>query len=157
MRTRCFKATAFVCGALLAGCFAPPDATSDMAPDASLMDAGPYIDGGMCQDTGGPVPVASQDALAAIASDGINIYWSVYSPNGVIMEQSLSGGTVTTLAENQDLPYQLVVDSQNVYWVNVVDDGSVVQAPIAGEPLSLWRTTSRSRTESLFMGRRCIG
>jgi hypothetical protein len=59
--------------------------------------------------------------VVALAVDAANLYWAEdgVSALGRILSVPLSGGTITTLAINQNDPLGIVVDDRSVYWANV--------------------------------------
>jgi hypothetical protein len=77
---------------------------------------------------GGGAPVtlsSSQTAPAAIATDGVNLYWTnVGNPTslaGSIVRMTIGGGQPVTLVSDGVTPLGIAVDSTSVYWT---DDGA---------------------------------
>jgi hypothetical protein len=140
------------------------------------LESGPEIADGGAQDSGaaeaasgeaGPLHcdhhTLSNDAQAnalvckPVGPAGVQVhngtvYWTVYEgvEGGSILSIPVDGGTSTTIAAQQNHPWGLAVDDQNVYWVNYAnsdlleftgitsDAGSVMQAPLdGGSPLAL--------------------
>ncbi|APR80313.1 Hypothetical protein A7982_05660 [Minicystis rosea] len=88
------------------------------------------------------VLAASQPQPAHLALDATNAYWTsitgTYAGGTFTLAKvPLSGGTAATLIPNQTIPayktgpYGLVVDAQNVYWINN-SAGTISKVPIAG-------------------------
>ena len=93
---------------------------------------------------GGPITtlVPNQDFPWAIAVDANNIYWTNYdngtavsgggsTTSGTVVQASLSGGNVTTLASGLEDPYGIAVDATNVYFTTY-GGGRVKKVPIGG-------------------------
>ncbi len=94
----------------------------------------------------------SQDTPSGLAVSNGVVYWTNYDAaansgnasgsGGAIMSVPTSGGTPTTVATNQDYPWAIAADANNVYWTNYDNDGAgsggmtssgaVLQAPIGG-------------------------
>jgi hypothetical protein len=61
------------------------------------------------------------------------VYWTSGLSNGAVLQQSVSGGTVLTLATNQYYPNTILVDATNVYWTTGQGGaGTVMSARIGG-------------------------
>jgi hypothetical protein len=94
----------------------------------------------------GPSPTATgtlttlaeltQSAPECLATDGTNVYFTA-TDDGTVLEVSVDGGSVVTLASNQSEPFGIAVVESNVYWTNEGgnDDGTVVKAPVGGGTL----------------------
>jgi len=56
-----------------------------------------------------------------VAADTTNVYWTTQTDNttGTVTSQPLGGGSITTLASNQDLSAGIAVQNQNLYWVTI--------------------------------------
>jgi hypothetical protein len=78
----------------------------------------------------------------ALATDGVNIYWSnwgtfdtqgKYNNDGTIMKAPVDGGTPVVLASGQSAPAAIAIDSANVYWTDVGRlGGGFIPAPNSG-------------------------
>jgi hypothetical protein len=69
-----------------------------------------------------------------IALDATNVYWTNpgYGVTGTVMTCAKAGcgGMPTTLASEQDAPWDIAVDASNVYWINIGGgDGAVMSCP----------------------------
>jgi len=144
----------------LAGCGGTPTAIMSDAPvtairqialDASnvyFVDSNPGGGVFACAKSGcGDHPTVLAFGLniaTAIATDGVNVYWTeVGSPNaalaevpgaGVVRKCSVSGcaNTPTTIASGLNVPVAIAVDASNVYWAEAgagTDDGRIQRAP----------------------------
>jgi hypothetical protein len=70
------------------------------------------------------------------------VYWTDYMAAGTVMSEPETGGPITTIALNQDWPYAIAVDDDNVYWTNYDSQyapgggsgtsGSVMKQPLTG-------------------------
>ena len=77
---------------------------------------------------------SSQRSPAAIASDGVNVYWVNQGPAGTpsVLKCAVSGcgGAPTVLACADPYPHSqpsaIAVDDTSVYWTNQ-DDGTVMK------------------------------
>ncbi len=75
--------------------------------------------------------VGTESYVAAIALDTTHLYLA--RPGyGSVMRKPLSGGEAVELVTGQPEPRALVVDSTHVYWVNAVEDGSVMRVVLDG-------------------------
>jgi hypothetical protein len=89
-----------------------------------------------CSGLGGDHVLASgQEAPAAVAVYGTNVYWvngGEEGGDGQVLECGVGGcdNTPTTLAMNQNDPLAVAVDSSSVYWVNA--DGTVMKCGLSG-------------------------
>jgi hypothetical protein len=97
-------------------------------PNKELAATGNYIDGDiMAISVEGGTPttlVSGQTALAGLAVDGTNVYWTTggtgpyCNMDGTIMKVSPRGGTPIILASGQPQPTDIAVDDTSVYWTN---------------------------------------
>jgi hypothetical protein len=95
---------------------------------------------GRCFTRISPVTTAVTD----IAVNATHVYFTMQN-EGTVSRVSRNGGPVETLASSQPLPERLVLDGNNVYWVNWGTgnggnnlDGSVMKLPLAGgKPVAL--------------------
>ncbi len=109
-------------------------------PNWTSVDAGAILKVGL--DGGTPVVLASSPSLVGVhglAVDGTNVYWTEYgtpgqtSDNGAVVSVPVGGGTATTLAADQNLPFGIAVDARSLYWTNNgtqannLSDGTVVK------------------------------
>ncbi len=62
---------------------------------------------------------------------GSDLYWTEFS-YGNIKKMPKTGGTVTTIATGSDMPANLVVINNNVYWIEADEYGKVKKAPVNG-------------------------
>ena len=74
--------------------------------------------------------------VQGVVIDDTNVYWADPT-GGTILQRSLGGGGVITVASGQASPVRLTIDSQYVYWTNEgtgpnFTNGSIVRAPIGG-------------------------
>jgi hypothetical protein len=93
--------------------------------------------------------IANVDRPGKIVLDANHVYWTdfgeencnsytdVCTAYGAVNQASLDGSNILRLASNQDAPYGLAVDANNVYWVDSSDwigkgDGTVDSVPIGG-------------------------
>jgi hypothetical protein len=89
-----------------------------------------------------------------LAVDVMNLYVAVggafEAPTGQLLRIPLAGGgSTTTIASEQWLPNDVVVDGDAVYWTNL-DAGTVMKAPIAGgEPVML--ASEQARAQNLVV------
>jgi hypothetical protein len=60
--------------------------------------------------------------------DASNVYWTTGGDfqSGPILKVAKTGGTIVTLATNQNMPYDIVVDGTSAYWTNE-GDGTVMK------------------------------
>lgn len=92
----------------------------------------------------GPPPIArgtlttlaeqTQSNPECIATDGTNVYFAETSL-GIVMQVSVEGGALVTLAANQSQPIGIAVAGPNVFWTTEASgtaDGTVVTAPVGG-------------------------
>jgi hypothetical protein len=95
------------------------------------------------------VTLATATATLAIATDGVNVYWT-NEPGGTIQKCAVGGcgGNPTTLASNQGSTGFIAVDAGYVYWTWInnmtFSDGGVRRCAVAGcggNPTSLVTTT----------------
>ena len=92
-------------------------------------------------DFGGPI---------GIEVDAGSVYWVVSTDQGSVMKVSKGGGGMITLASKQRQPYDVAVDSTNVYWTSFgggMSNGSVNAVPIKGGT-----PTAHSHPSRLFLG-----
>ncbi len=76
-----------------------------------------------------------QDTPSGLAVQNGIVYWTNYDAaansgnasgsGGAIMSVPTSGGTPTTVVPDQDYPWAITVDSNNIYWTNYDNDGAV--------------------------------
>jgi len=116
-------------------------------------DAGGYCATGTAASGYTAVALAcNQDTPSGIVVNNGIVYWTNYDAakssgnasgsGGAILSVPTGGGTVTTVVPNQDYPWAIAVDGNNVYWTNYDNDGavgggetsmgSVLQAPVGG-------------------------
>ncbi len=119
------------------------DITGDIAYDG-IADGGVFVDGGDVVATG-------QSSPENIWVDSKNLYWVNYATavtestpdgtatSGSVVQASLTGSAITTIASAQPYPSGVVTDSTYVYWADQGDsddDGFIMKTPIAGGALS---------------------
>lgn len=99
---------------------------------------------------GTPMMLAQGTLTSGVAVDSSNVYWADEvgggdagpTNTGLILKTPIGGGTITTIATDQNIPLGVQVDATNLYWVNQGDvttaDGMVMKAPLAGgSPVTL--------------------
>jgi len=74
-----------------------------------------------------------------VTADSTHVYWTnqgqwtgTKDVGGGVVRMPLGGGTISTVATNQDAPHGVVVGGVNVFWFNNSNPRSVVMAPIGG-------------------------
>jgi hypothetical protein len=67
--------------------------------------------------------------VGGMAVDATSVYWTAYS-DGDVLKVPVTGGTVTTLASQQDEPSEIAVTPTSVYWTNAT--GALLSVPIGG-------------------------
>lgn len=109
-----------------------------------------FVKGGvrsMPLDGGAPTTLVTADAATStgyLAIDDTYAYWTATNPpdGGFVARVPLAGGPVETIATTNQIPTYLVVDAQNVYWVEwswSYDSGAVMAASHSGaSPRKLW-------------------
>jgi len=70
--------------------------------------------------------VASTPGSDAVVADSVNIYWTD-EVSGSIQTTPIAGGNVRVLAKNQLAPTEIVIDGQNIYWINANAKGTVMK------------------------------
>jgi hypothetical protein len=111
-----------------------------------------YDTGGsvMSVPTSGGVPhtiAANQDYPWNLAVDDNNVYWTNYNnvnadtlggstQNAALLQTSLAGGTITTLAMGLETPFGIAVDATDVYWTAFATD-FVKKVPIGGGTVTI--------------------
>jgi hypothetical protein len=89
-------------------------------------------------EAGGPVDVvSSQTTIWTVVVAAGNVFWADWGPyvvdagypQGSIMKLPLDGGMVVKLVSPVDQPYNIAVDSKNVYWTQ---PGAVMSVPVGG-------------------------
>lgn len=89
---------------------------------------------------------ANQDAPSTLAVDGAHVYWVNIGPlgglnlpaplSGSVMMTPIGGGTLTTIADHQAVPFSLIIGGGRLYWsqygLNV--PGWIMSAPLGGGP-----------------------
>ena len=70
-------------------------------------------------------------SLSEITADSSSVYFTYQdsSQNGYVARATISGGTITTIASNQQVPSTIAVNATTVYWVN--GTGDLGMSPIA--------------------------
>jgi hypothetical protein len=99
-----------------------------------------------CSLVGGATPCTSlasftSSQLASVAVDDSYVYWTDPG-NNVVSRESLTGGSVSTLATGQGKAGALAVDAKNVYWTAVVPSKTVVRVLAKGATSSSTLATS---------------
>jgi len=84
--------------------------------------------------TGGNVATfAANQYAGGIVADATNVYWTSELSGGIVVQQSITGGSSITLATSQYSPYAMALDSTTVYWGTAQGGtGTVVKVPIGG-------------------------
>jgi hypothetical protein len=101
--------------------------------------------------SGGTAIYSGRYIPEALATDGTNVYWADWGTfdaagasnnDATVLQGSVNGGAVITLATSQNAPGTITFDAHNVYWTNLgrlgasllpaTNSGSIVQAPIGG-------------------------
>lgn len=85
-------------------------------------------------DPGCPECTVLADGLddgRGVAVDGTHVYFSDQGA-GTVERVALDGSGRTTIASEQDGPYDVALSTDLVYWTNHTSDGSVVRAPKEG-------------------------
>jgi ribosomal protein L25 (general stress protein Ctc) len=72
----------------------------------------------------------AQGASIGVAVDATHVYWT--TPN-TVRRVPKQGGTLETLAKNQDLPFSLVVDVGKIFWTNY--QGGQVMSLLLSNPV----------------------
>jgi hypothetical protein len=93
----------------------------------------------LAPDGGAELTLASSASTFNMTVDDVNIYWTDYGTensmldlaksNGSVLKKALTGGSVSTLASNQEGPFAILVNDGFVYWFNA---GAVVKVPVEG-------------------------
>jgi hypothetical protein len=86
------------------------------------------LSGGTATIVASGIPGANTHDSFLVVNSGF-IYWTDSLNPGVVRKVSVTGGKVTTIANRQDTPAGIAVDSQYVYWVNYNAAGAVMRAP----------------------------
>lgn len=84
-----------------------------------------------------------QSSPAGIAVRNGIVYWVNNVAGGSVMSVPATGGVPTTIASNQDYPWAVAVDGNNVYWTNYdgasaifvgtpTNAGTVMEVPLGG-------------------------
>jgi hypothetical protein len=103
-----------------------------------------WLDNGNVSETGGvntmPLSGGNYTALVTsepnpliIALDATNVYWSDYSPHYVKKVPKAGGAVVVLVSEDDaDGAYNLVTDTNNLYWTSLVNGGTIFALPLNG-------------------------
>jgi hypothetical protein len=75
---------------------------------------------------GAPVTLATSSGSYGLALDDRDLYFTDDGA-GTIWRVSQAGGAATLLADDQQIPGEIAVDGQNIYWLNSVVDGAVMK------------------------------
>jgi sugar lactone lactonase YvrE len=75
---------------------------------------------------GPPVTLAISSGSYGLALDDRDVYFTDDGA-GTVWRVPQTGGGATLIADDQQLPGEIAVDGQNVYWVNAVVDGVVMK------------------------------
>jgi hypothetical protein len=85
---------------------------------------------------------SGQNQPSALVVSDPSVYWTTRGPcptdgstcnsKGTVMKVPTSGGTASTLASEQDVPWALFSDGTRVYWVNDNAAGTVMSVPVLG-------------------------
>ncbi len=75
---------------------------------------------------GAPVTLATSSGSYGLALDDRDVYFTD-DAEGTISRVPQTGGGAMLIAGDQQLPSEIAVDGQNVYWVNSVVDGAVMK------------------------------
>ena len=65
---------------------------------------------------------------AALATDGVSVYFTAAADGGVVRKLPVDGGDAITVADQQARPFSIAVDDACVYWSNL-GDGTIWAAP----------------------------
>ena len=113
-----------------------PDARPD-APDAALPDSADAPDATAPDATDATAPDARDSTVSLDAADASSPDADASSPSPCASAglcACVDAGGACLLAAGQGYPFNLVVDSTSVYWLNAPDggEGAVLQCPLAG-------------------------
>ncbi len=145
----------------------PSDAPQGDAPpgDAPACDAasdpnncgqcGHSCQGGAC--TGGvcqPYVVATTPNARSIAADETNVYWTISTATGAVMQAAVTGaGGSRTIAGSQPQPMEVRVNGATVYFTDLNAGASELRAvPVGGGSVQVLRSIGTSTPNGLAAG-----
>lgn len=75
---------------------------------------------------GSPIELARSPSPVAAVADQHQVYWSD-DATGTIRRVPVEGGEVVVVASGQASPTDLVIDDENIYWINAAETGSIMK------------------------------